>query len=73
MHDHSTVKMHLVLHLAKDIQDHGVPQNVNSAFSESADIPLAKEMSRKRQKRGGSSTYQAAKRYVENLSLELAF
>ena len=70
---HNTIKMHLVLHLAEDILDHGVPHNVNSAFTESAHIPLAKDTSRNTQKRGNSFTYQAAKRYVENLALELAF
>ena len=70
---YNTVKMHLVLHLAEDIVDHGVPQNVNSTFTESAHIPLAKDTSRNTQKRGTSFTYQAAKRYVENLALELAF
>jgi hypothetical protein len=38
----NTIKTHLVLHLGEDILDHGVPDNVNSAYAESAHIPLAK-------------------------------
>jgi hypothetical protein len=30
---HNTIKFHLPLHLADDILDHGVPQNVNSTYS----------------------------------------
>ena len=71
--EYNLIKFHLVLHLAEDILDHGVPQNVNSAFTESAHIPLAKHTARNTQKRRSSFTYQAAKRYVENLALELAF
>jgi hypothetical protein len=42
-----TIKMHLSLHLlCKDIIDHGVPDNVNSAYAESAHIPLAITTSR---------------------------
>ena len=71
---YNAVKMHLVLHLAGDILDHGAQQNVNSAFTESAHtIPLATDTSRNTQKRGTSFTYQAALRYVKNLALELAF
>ncbi len=40
--DTNTIKAHLVLHLCEDILDHGVPDNVNSAYAESAHIPLAK-------------------------------
>jgi hypothetical protein len=29
----NTIKMHLVLHMADDILDHGVPQNFNSAVT----------------------------------------
>jgi hypothetical protein len=42
----NTIKTHLVLHLCEDILDHGVPDNVNSAYTESAHIPLAKATSR---------------------------
>ncbi len=38
----NTIKRHLVLHLCEDILDHGVPDNVNSAYAESAHITLAK-------------------------------
>ena len=38
----NTIKTHLVLHLCEDILDHGVPENVNSSYAESAHIPLAK-------------------------------
>jgi hypothetical protein len=47
----NTIKKHLVLHLCEDILDHGVPDNVNSAYPESAHIPLAKITSRNTQKR----------------------
>ena len=69
----NNVKMHLVVHLPEDILDHGVPQNMNSAFTESAHIPLAKDTSRNMQKRATSFTFQAANRYVENLAMDLAF
>jgi hypothetical protein len=36
----NTIKNHLVLHICKDILDHGVPENVNSAYAESAHILL---------------------------------
>jgi hypothetical protein len=68
----NTIKRHLVLHLCEDILDHGVPDNVNSAYAESAHIPLAKLTSRNTQKRAVSFTKQAAHRYVENLVVSLA-
>ena len=68
----NTIKTHLVLHLCEDILDHGVPDNVNSAYAESAHIPIAKLTSRKTQKRAVSFTKQAANRYVENLVVSLA-
>jgi len=68
----NTIKTHLVLHLHEDILDHGVPENVNSAYAESAHIPLAKITSRNTQKRVGSFTKQAAHRYIENLAVSLA-
>jgi hypothetical protein len=68
----NTIKRHLVLHLCEDILDHGVPDNVNSAYAESAHIPLAKLTSRNTQKRVVSFTKQAAHRYVENLVVSLA-
>ena len=45
--------------LCKDILDHGVPDNVNSAYAESAHITLAKITSRNTQKRAISFTKQA--------------
>ena len=68
----NTIKTHLVLHLSEDMLDHGVPQNVNSAYAESAHIPLAKDTARKTQRRTSSFTKQAAHRYVENLVISLA-
>ena len=68
----NTIKTHLALHLCEDILDHGVPDNVNSAYAESAHIPLAKMTSRNTQKRAVSFTKQAAHRYVENLAVTLA-
>ena len=69
----NTIKFHLVLHLADDILDHGVPQNFNSSFAESAHISLAKDTARNTQKRTASFTYQAAQRYVENLVISKAW
>ena len=68
----NTIKKHLVLHLCEDILNHGVPDNVNSAYPESARIPLAKITSRNTQKRAVSFTTQAAHRFVENLVVSLA-
>jgi hypothetical protein len=68
----NTIKTHLVLHICEDMMDHGVPQNVNSAYAKSAHIPLAKETARKTQRRTSSFTKQAAHRYVENLVISLA-
>ncbi|KAI2491466.1 hypothetical protein MHU86_23103 [Fragilaria crotonensis] len=68
----NTIKTHLVLHLCEDILDHGVPENVNSSYAESAHIPLAKVTSRNTQKRAVSFTKQAAHRYIENLVVSLA-
>jgi hypothetical protein len=69
----NTIKTHLVLHLREDMLDHGVPQNVNSAYAESAHIPLAKDTARKTQRRTSTFTkHQAAHRYVENLVISLA-
>jgi Plavaka transposase len=70
---HNTVKMHLVLHIAEDIVNHGVPQNFNSSFTESAHIPIAKATSRNTQKRVGTFTQQAAQRYIENIAIDLAW
>ena len=58
----NTIKTHLVLHLCEDILDHGVPENVNSSYAESAHIPLAKITARNSQKRAVSFTKQAAHR-----------
>ena len=69
----NTIKTHLVLHLCEDILDHGVPENVNSSYAESAHIPLAKITARNSQKRAVSFTKQAAHRYIENLAVSLAW
>jgi hypothetical protein len=69
----NTIKTHLVLHLCEDILDHGVPENVNSSYAESAHIPLAKKTTRNTQKRAVSFTKQAAHRYIENLAISLAW
>jgi hypothetical protein len=52
----NTIKTHLVLHLCEDILNHGVPENVNSLYAESAHIPLAKATSRNTQKQAISFT-----------------
>ena len=49
--DNNTIKMHLVLHICDNILDNGVPENVNSAYTESAHITLAKRTSANTQKR----------------------
>ncbi len=68
----NTIMTHLVLHLSEDMLDHGVPQEVNSAYAKSAHIPLAKDTARRTQRRTSSFTKQAAHRYVENLVISLA-
>ena len=68
----NTAKMYLVVHLVDNTFDHTVPQNMNSAFTKSAHIPLAKDTSRNTQNWATSFTFQAAKRYVENLAMDLA-
>ena len=57
----NTIKTHLVLHLCKDILDHGVPENVNSSYTESAHIPLAKISARNSQKRAGRLFHKASR------------
>jgi hypothetical protein len=70
---YNTIKFHLPLHLADDILNHGVPQNVNSAFAESAHIPIAKDTTRNTQKRKATFTIQAANRYVEDLAVGISW
>ena len=53
----NTIKFHLVLHLAENILDYGVPQNFNSGFAESAHISLAKDTARNTQKHTDSFLY----------------
>ena len=65
----NTIKMHLVLHIAEDILNFGVPENVNSAYAESAHIPISKETTKDTQKRPKTFTLQMACRYVENLAI----
>jgi hypothetical protein len=67
----NTIKRHSVLHLCEDILDHGVPDNVNSAYAKSAHIPLAKFTSRNTQKRAVSFTKQAAHRMLRTLLYHL--
>ena len=45
---------------------------MNSAYAESAHIPLSKVTARNTQKRAATFTKQAAKRYVENLAIPSA-
>jgi hypothetical protein len=68
----NTINKHLVLHLCKDIVDNGVSDNVNSAYPESAHIPLAKITSRNTQKQAVLFPKQAAHCYVVNLVVSLA-
>jgi hypothetical protein len=65
----NTIKMHLVLHIGKDILNFGVPENVNSAYAESARIPISKETTKNTQKLPKTFTLQMARRYVENLAI----
>jgi hypothetical protein len=65
----NTIKMHLVHHIASDILDFGVPQNMNSAFAESAHIQTSKVTAQNTQRRPDTFTLQAAERYVENLGI----
>lgn len=65
----NTIKMHLVHHIASDILDFGVPQNMNSAFAESAHIQTSKVTAQNTQRRPDTFTLQAAERYVENLAI----
>ena len=69
----TAIKTHLVLHLSKDFLDHGVPDNVDSAYGESAHIPLAKTTARNTQKHETTYTLQAANRYIENLAIAAAW
>ena len=68
----NTIKTHLILHLCEDALDHGVPENVNGLYTESAHIPLAKVTSRNTQKRAILFTKQVAHRDLENLVVSLA-
>ena len=68
----NTIKTHLVLHMADDIQNFGVPEMFNSAYAESAHIPIAKKTVRNTQKRNESYEFQAAQRYAENLVISHA-
>ena len=68
----NTVKTHLVLHMLEDIENFGVPEIFNSAYAESAHIPIAKKTVKNTQKRNKTYTIQAAHRYVENLAISHA-
>ena len=69
----NTIINHVVRHLWEDILDHGVADNVNSIYAESAHIPMSKLTSRNTQKRAKTFTKQAAERYVENLTISSAW
>jgi hypothetical protein len=68
----NTVKTHLVLHMAEDIQNFGVPEIYNSSYAESAHIPIAKKTVKNTQKRNKTYEIQAAQRYAENLVISHA-
>ncbi|KAI2497467.1 hypothetical protein MHU86_17017 [Fragilaria crotonensis] len=65
----ATIKTHLVLHIADDILNFGVPEVMNSSYAESAHITISKDTTRNTQKRQETFTVQAAMRYVENLAI----
>ena len=69
MEENNTIKMNLVLHIAEDILTFGVPENVNSSFSESSHIPISKVTGRNTQKRPKTFTLQLARRYAENIAI----
>jgi hypothetical protein len=66
----NTIKTHLPMHMAEDIENFGVPEVFNSAYSESAHITIAKKTVRNTQKRNKTYVVQAAHRYTENLVIE---
>ena len=66
----NTIKTHLPLHMAEDIENFGVPEVFNSAYAESAHITIAKKTVRNTQKRNKSYVIQAAHRYTENLVID---
>jgi len=68
----NTIKTHLVLHIAEDVLDFGVPENFNSAYAESAHISIAKVTAKNTQRRPETFAFQAAVRYVENLAIAQA-
>ena len=39
----ATIRTHLVLHIAKNILNFGVPEVMNSSYAESAHIPISKD------------------------------
>ena len=65
----NTIKTHLVLHMAEDMENFGVPEIFNSAYAESAHIPIAKKTVKNTQKRNKTYEIQAANRYAENLAI----
>ena len=66
----NTIKMHLPLHIARDILDFGVPSMVNSTFLETSHITICKETVENTQKRKSSVTIQAGHRYCENTAID---
>lgn len=66
----NTIKTHLPLHMAEDIENFGVPEVFNSAYAESAHITIAKKTVRNTQKRNKTFVIQAAHRYTENLVID---
>ncbi|KAI2509328.1 hypothetical protein MHU86_5081 [Fragilaria crotonensis] len=58
--------------MAEDIENFGVPEIFNSAYAESAHIPIAKKTVKNTQKRNETYEIQAAHRYAENLAISHA-
>ena len=69
----NTIKTHLVLHIHDDVLNFGVPEVMNSSYSESGHITICKDTTRNTQKRSQTFTLQAAMRYVENLAIARGF
>ena len=66
----NTIKMHLPLHIARDILDFGVPKIVNSTFLETSHITICKDTAKNTQKRKLCHMIQAGHRFVENTAID---
>jgi hypothetical protein len=66
----NTIKTYLVLHIHDNVLNFGVPEVMNSSYSESGHISICtKDTTQNTQKRSQTFTLQAAMHYVENLAI----